>query len=128
MEWLAMFGIPTAITGLFFGVLKVQIEKMLDRQEDKRKEEEKQREKKEEEREKRALEREKDRERLIMMQLESTRAAVVLSEATAKAVQRIPDAKCNGDMTKALEEASKIQTRTKEFLFEKGLRSLYEED
>lgn len=132
MDWLIIFGVPSAITGVFFGVLNWKIQKTLNNQEAKRRKEEEAREskrrKEEEEREKRALEREKDRETLIMMQLESARAAVVLSEATAKAVQRIPDAQCNGDMTKALDEAAKIQSRTNQFLFEKGLHALYEEE
>lgn len=128
MDWLTMFGIPTAITGLFFGILKWKLEKMLNKQEEERKKEEAEREKKEAEREARELEREKNREKLIMLQLQSARAAVVLSEATARAVQRIPEAKCNGDMTKALEEAAKIQGMSKDFLFEQGIHALYEHE
>lgn len=128
MEIIAMFGIPSAITGVFFGILNSRIQKKLDEQEARRKKEEEKREKKEEEREKREEQREKDREKLILMQLQSARAAVVLSEATARAVQRIPDAKCNGDMTSALERAAKIQRESKEFLFEKGIHSLYSDD
>lgn len=131
MDWLTvitMFGIPSAVTGVFFGILNSKIQKKLDKQEQRREEERKRQEEKAEERERRAEQREKDRETLIMMQIESTRAAVVLSEATARAVQRIPDAKCNGDMKKALEEAGKIQTKTNQFLYNKGIHSLYEDN
>jgi hypothetical protein len=36
--------------------------------------------------------------------------------ATAKAVGRIPDANCNGDMHKALEEAEQAQKESNDFL------------
>lgn len=117
MDWIIIFGIPSAITGVFFGILNWKIQHKLDEQEERRKKDEETREKKEEEREK-----------LILLQIQTTRAAVVLSEATAKAVQRIPDAKCNGDMTAALKEAAKIQNESKEFLFKKGIHALYNDD
>ena len=120
VEIILALGIHTAVTGMFFGILKFKIEKMLTKQEDNRKAEE-------EERERKAVEREQAREELIMLQIKSSRAAITLSEATAKAVQRIPDARCNGDMTKALEIAAKIQREEKEFLFNKGIHSIYEE-
>ena len=42
-------------------------------------------------------------------------SAIALAEATAKAVQRIPDAKCNGDMHAALEYAQKVKHEQKDF-------------
>lgn len=42
--------------------------------------------------------REKSREELQICIYETSLAAIALGEATAKAVQRIPDAHCNGDM------------------------------
>ena len=121
MDWLIIFGVPSAVTGVFFGIMNWKIQRTLNKQEERRKKEE-------EAKEKKAEEREKDRETLIMMQLQSANAAVVLSKATARAVQRIPDAKCNGDMTKALEYAQEIQNEQKQFLFEKGIHSLYVEE
>lgn len=108
-------GVPTAITSFFFWVVKRQITAQAE-----------ERKAEEEEREKKALEREKNRERLMLMLMQSTRAAIVLSEATAKAVQRIPDAHCNGDMHAALDYAEKVQGKQKDFLMELGVHSIYE--
>ena len=112
---LLIAGVPTAVTGFFFWLLKRKID-----------EQAKERKKEEDEREKKALEREKNRESLMLMLMQSSRAAIVLSEATARAVQRIPDAHCNGDMHSALEYAGKVQNRQKDFLMELGIHSIYE--
>ena len=58
--------------------------------------------------------------------MESTNASLVLSKSTARAVQRIPDAKCNGDMDGALADVDEHQQKHKEFLMEIGVHSLYE--
>lgn len=50
----------------------------------------------------------------------------VLAEATARAVQRIPDAHCNGDMTKALEEAAYFQKEEKDFLMDQGIKHIFD--
>ena len=76
-------GIPSAIMGLLVWWLKRYIDK------------------KEAKKEKQ----EKNTEKLMLMIMQTSRATNVLAEATARAVQRIPDAHCNGDMTSALEEA-----------------------
>lgn len=115
METLVVWGIPTAITGFFFFLLQ----RKLDRQYADRK-------KSAEEQEERALERDKNQEKLMLALMQSTKAAVVLSEATAKAVQRIPDAHCNGDMTAALAAADKALCKQKDFLLEIGIHSIYE--
>ncbi len=52
-------------------------------------------------------------------------AAIALGEATARAVQRIPDAHCNGDMHDALEYAGRIMHEQKDFLTEQGIESIY---
>lgn len=52
-------------------------------------------------------------------------ATNVLAEATAKAVQRIPEAHCNGDMTKALEDAHKLQEEERKFLTGQAMESLF---
>lgn len=42
-------------------------------------------------------------------------AALTLGEATAEAVQRIPDVHCNGEMSSALEFAHKVKQEYHEF-------------
>ena len=57
--------------------------------------------------------------------IEGVNAAIALGEATARAMERIPDAKCNGDMHKALEYAEKIKHKHKDFMTEQGVESIY---
>ncbi len=57
--------------------------------------------------------------------IQATWAAIALAEATARAVQRIPDAKCNGDMHAALDYAAKVKHEQKDYLAEQGIRALY---
>lgn len=104
MELIAYWGIPTAITGLLFWWLK----KHIDKSEQKREE------------------RERNVEKLMLLIMQTSRSTNVLAEATAKAVQRIPDAHCNGDMTKALETAAKIQQEEKDFLMNQGIAHIFE--
>ena len=47
-----------------------------------------------------------------------------LSEATARAVQRIPDAHCNGDMEAALEEEEKVKKEIQLFLAKQGVNNI----
>lgn len=101
---IVLLGIPSAITGLFFWILKGKIEKQ----------------------EKERRERERAREELMVRIIETSNAALALSEATAKAVQRIPDAHCNGDMHTALEYATKVKHAQKEFLTAKGIQAILE--
>ena len=96
-------GIPTTIMGLLVWWLKRYIDK----------------------RDAKAEERERDLEKLMLMIMQTGRANNVLAEATARAVQRIPDAHCNGDMTSALELASKIQKEEQEFLINKGVKHIF---
>lgn len=103
MEFLIAMGIPTAVTGLLVWWLKRYIDK----------------------RDKKAEEREKNTEQLMLIIMRNSRATNVLAEATAKAVQRIPDAKCNGDMTRALELAEKIQKEEKDFMFDQGIKHIF---
>lgn len=106
-----MMGIPSAITGLLVWWLKRHIDKK-----------DKERERKEAIREKR----EENVEKLMLMIMQSSRANTVLAEATARAVQRIPDAHCNGDMKEALEKAEKIQKDEQQFLMDQGLKHIFE--
>lgn len=103
MEFLIAMGIPTAVTGLLVWWLKRYIDK----------------------RDKKAEEREKNTEQLMLIIMRNSRATNVLAEATAKAVQRIPDAKCNGDMTRALELAERIQKEEKDFMFDQGIKHIF---
>ena len=105
MSILSSWGIPTALTGLFFWKLQRDLAKK-----DKAREE-----------------RERNREKLDMVILKSTTASLALGEATAKAVQRIPDAHCNGDMHSALDYATKIKNEQKDFLTSLGIHALHEE-
>lgn len=102
-EFILAMGIPSAIMGLMVWWLKRYIDK----------------------RDKQAEERERDLEKLMLMIMQTSRANNVLAEATARAVQRIPDAHCNGDMKSALERASKIQKEEQEFLIDKGIKHIF---
>lgn len=107
-EILFLIGLPTAVTsavvGFIFWLFKRKVE----------------RDKKEQE------ERDKNIEKLMIVMFQTSRANNVLSVATAKAVQRIPDAHCNGDMTTALEEAEKMLKEEKDFLVDQGIKHILE--
>lgn len=103
-EFLLSVGAYGSICGFMFWLLKRYIDKR-----DARKEE-----------------REKNTERLMLMMMQTGRATNVLAEATARAVQRIPDAHCNGDMKKALEDAARIQNEEKDFLMDQGIQHIFE--
>ena len=117
LETIALWGIPTATTGFFFWLLQRKITKQ-----------DNERKRIEEIKEHKMAEREKHREKLLWTILQSNRAVTVLSKATARAVQRIPEAHCNGDMTKALEFVNEIQNEQKDFMMELGIHSIYEYD
>ena len=102
-DFVLAMGIPSAAMGFMIWWLKRYIDK----------------------RDEKAEEREKDLEKLMLMIMQTSRANNVLAEATARAVQRIPDAHCNGDMTSALELASKIQKEEQEFLINKGVKHIF---
>lgn len=104
-ELLIAAGIPSAICGLLVWWLKRYIDK------------------REESRE----EHDRNMQDLMMMIMQTGRANNVLAVATAKAVQRIPDAKCNGDMTSALAEAARIQKEEKDFLMRQGVKRVFED-
>lgn len=98
-------GVPSALFGLLVWYFKKKID----------------------ERDARIDEREKNLEKLMLMIMQTSRANNVLAVATARAVQRIPDAQCNGDMTAALEEAAKLQAQEKDFLVEQGVKHIFGE-
>ena len=103
-EFLLTGGVYTAIFGFMVWLLKRHIDKR-DRERELR---------------------EQNTEKLMLMIMQTGRANNVLAEATARAVQRIPDAHCNGDMTSALEQAAKIQNEEKEFIMNQGIKHIFE--
>lgn len=103
-EFLSLMGVYTAITGFLFWLLKRHIDK------------------KEAKRDKR----DQTIENFMILMVNNNRATNTLARATAVAVQRIPDAKCNGDMTAALEKADEIQRKEKEFITARGIEHIFE--
>lgn len=100
---LLAMSIPSAITGFCFWNLERKMEK----------------------RQKVAEKKELARQQNEVIVIEGVNAAIALGEATAKAVQRIPDANCNGDMCAALEYAEHIKHKHKDFMTEQGVEALY---
>ena len=98
-----LLGLPTAITAFCFWLLQQRITK----------------------RDKAQEERKRAREKNEVLISKGVGAAIALGEATAEAVQRIPDAHCNGDMHAALEYARKVKHEHKEFLTEQSVQALY---
>ena len=105
MDFLLALGIPTAITGLLVWWLKRNIDKN----------------------ERKREVRERNTEQLMLLLIQTNRATNVLAEATAKAVQRIPEAHCNGDMTAALERAAHLRAKEKEFILDQGIKHIFED-
>lgn len=69
-------------------------------------------------------ERDRAREEFELMLVKGNNAAIALGEATAKAVQNIPDAHCNGDMHDALDYAQRVKHEQKDFLSEQGIKHI----
>lgn len=107
--------LPSAFTGFCFWLIQRKIQKK-----------DAERDKKEAENRKKEEEREKLREKNELLLVQSVGAAIALGEATARAVQRIPDAHCNGDMHAALEYAAKVKHEQKEFLTAQGIGALFD--
>lgn len=99
---LAAAGIPSAIIGIFVGRLNKKIDK----------------------RDKLREEREQVRIKNEAMLIKLTMASLSLGEATAEAVQRIPDAHCNGDMTEALDFAKKAKSDYRDFEHEQTAKAV----
>lgn len=94
--------IPSAITGFCFWSIQRKIEN----------------------RDKELDEKEKAKEENELLLIKLAGASLSLGEATAAAVQRIPDANCNGDMHAALEYARKVKHDHKDMLYETAVKSL----
>ena len=108
--------IPSAITGFCFWLIERNIKKQ-----------DKKREAEEEARHEDMERRENLRQQQEFYLVQGVNAAIALGEATAKAVQRIPDAHCNGDMHAALDYAQKVKHEQKNFLNEQALKHIIEE-
>lgn len=104
-DLLLAMGVPSAVFGFLIWWLKRYIDK----------------------RDAKAEEREKNSENLMLLMMKEIRANNILAEATAKAVQRIPDAHCNGDMTAALDLASKIHKEEEQFMLDQGIKHVFGE-
>lgn len=108
--------LPSAVTAFCFWLIERKISKR-----DKELEED------EKKRTAEADRREKIREKEQALLVRSVSAAIVLGTATAKAVERIPDTHCNGDMHAALEYADKVKREQDDFLTEQGIENIFEE-
>lgn len=100
----AIAALPTGAVGLGFWMIQRHLDK----------------------RDKKQEEREAAREKNEVMLIQKVDAALCLGEATARAVQRIPDAHCNGDMHAALEYAQKVKREHRRFMTEQGVHQLYD--
>ena len=107
--------IPSAITAFCFWLIEQKIQKQAKKREDEEKEQRRVQEK-----------REAAREQHELILIQGVSAAIALGEATARAVQRIPDAHCNGDMHAALEYATEIKHKQKDFLTKQGIEAMYD--
>lgn len=108
--------IPSAVTGFCFHLIEKRISRKEAENQKKREQHQKDQDKKE-----------RIREESQFLILQSVNAAIALGEATAKAVQRIPDAHCNGDMHAALDYATKVKHEQKEFLTKQGIQNILDE-
>lgn len=128
-EIAAICGIPSAVTVAIVGFFVWLLERSIVKRETARAEEDAKREKaREAEEAKLEAERTKqENSRKIFEKnlLASTNAALAVSEATARAVQRIPDAHCNGDMHAALNYAAKIKHEQRDFLAAQGIDNIF---
>lgn len=113
LAFIIAMSIPSAITGLIVWNFERKITAR-----------DKKREADEKELRKKAAEREQAREELELVIIEGNGAAIALAEATARAVQRIPDAHCNGDMHAALDYAAEVKHRQKDFLAKQGVKAI----
>ena len=110
MDVLIIAGVPSAITAFCFWLIERRIQNQAAKEKAER-----------ERRQAEADKKEKDREDLQYMMLKALDGSLALSEATAKAVQRIPDAKCNGDMHTALDYEQVSKHELEDFLKKQGV-------
>ena len=128
-EIAAICGIPSALTvaivGFFVWLLQRSIVKRETARAAEEAKREKAREKEEAKLEAERVKQEKSRKAFEKNLLATSNAALALGEATARAVQRIPDAHCNGDMHAALNYAAKIKHEQRDFLAAQGIDNIF---
>lgn len=128
-EIAAICGIPSALTVAIVGFFVWLLERSIVKRETARAEEEARREKsraaEDAKLEAERTKQENSRKVFEKNLLASTNAALAVSEATARAVQRIPDAHCNGDMHAALNYAAKIKHEQRDFLAAQGIDNIF---
>lgn len=105
--------LPSAVAAFCFWLLKRKIQKKDEKREAER-----------QARQKELDERDKQRREYELCQLNMSLASMALAEATASAVERIPDAHCNGDMHRAMEYARKVKDDQKDFLKERAIQNM----
>lgn len=105
--------IPSAITGFCFWMIERKIKQRDDEEKAER-----------EEKKKAQAERDERRREYETCLLNMSFASMALAEATARAVERIPDTHCNGDMHKALEYADKVKNEQRDFLRKQAIYNL----
>lgn len=113
---LIAMSIPSAITAFCFWMIERRISLRDKRDDEKRKK-----------RQDYVDEKQEKRDELQLLLIKTVNASLALGEATARAVERIPDANCNGDMHDALAYATKVKHEQKDFLAKQGIKSLNEE-
>lgn len=105
-QFIIAMGVPSALMGFLVWKLKKYIDANEARQ----------------------IEREKNQQNLIFLVIQSEKANQIGIEAIAKAVQRIPDTHCNGDMTAALATIDDYKTKEDEFITKLGIKQIFNQD
>lgn len=123
IQWLASTGILSALIW-YFEHKTQRREQLRDKKHDEKAAEDM---KRREERQKELDKRERKRDETLDFILKESDAALNVSTATARAVQRIPDAHCNGDMSSALAEADEIRKEKDERFRKATIKEAHEE-
>ncbi len=116
MEILLAFAvcIPSAVVGLAFWKIQRTIIKRDEKDAKERAE-----------RQRIVDERDQKRRENEFMTFQAVNVSLSLAEVTAEAVQRIPDANCNGEMKEALAYAKEVKHKQRDFLIREGNDSIY---
>jgi heme exporter protein D len=112
--FLTALSVPSAITGFCFWLVQRRITKRDEA------------DKKEREARQKAVDKQEEaRQKNEYYTMKLLAACTTLSFATARAVQRIPDAHCNGDMDAALSYAEDIKHQLRDFLDAQAIDGMY---
>lgn len=103
-QFILAMGIPSAIMGFIVWKLKKYIDANEARQN----------------------KREEEQQQLMFLIIQSEKANQIGIEAIAKAVQRIPDAHCNGDMTAALATIDEYKNQEDAFITKLGIQQIFD--